>query len=70
MNIDEITDQQERLNRLEAIQRNAEWLINNWEDADSDDIAKRLGLINGDRTRLLEMLTDTAQSRTDTQEDN
>ncbi|MHC3382107.1 hypothetical protein [Haloarcula sp. H-GB5] len=59
MDLDEITDQQERLNRLEGIERNAQWLIENWEDADSQEIAKRLGLIKGDRMRLTEMAAET-----------
>jgi predicted nuclease with TOPRIM domain len=70
MNIDEITDQQERLNRLEAIESNAEWLIDNWEGAESEEIAKRLGLIKGDRMRLNEMLTDTVGKSEDIENGN
>jgi len=59
MNLDDYTDQQERLTRIEAVEDNAEWLKENWEDADSAEISKRLGIITGDVNWLMQLLSDT-----------
>lgn len=59
MNLDDYTDQQERLTRIEAMEDNIQWLKENWEDADSVTISKRLGLIKGDADWLVEMASET-----------
>ncbi len=68
MNLDEFTDQQERINRLDAVEHNAEWLRENWEDAHPATISKRLGLIKGDTERLVEMASEPDRDDGDTDE--
>jgi hypothetical protein len=65
MSLDEYTDEQERLSRLEAIVENAEWVQENWEDAESEVLAQRLGLIKGDVQRLVQMTAEKRPSRAD-----
>jgi len=65
MNLDEYTDQQERLTRIDALQENAEWLKENWESSDSFAVAKRLGIMKGDIETLVE-LAETDQNQEDT----
>ncbi len=61
MNLDEYSDQQERLTRLEAMEDNVEWIKENWENADSVEISKRLGLIKGDADRLVQMSSENGE---------
>jgi len=63
MNLDEYTDEQERMSRLEAIVENAHWVQENWDDADSETLAKRLGLMKGDVQRLVQMTAEKRPSR-------
>lgn len=42
--------------RIDALRENAEWLDENYEDADKMEISKRLGMIQGDASALIRLL--------------